>query len=245
MNLTGKTVLITGATAGIGRETLNQLIAAGCNAVVLGRQSPRLAALEDLPGVRAVYACDLADVDAVQAVARTIAREQPDIDVLINNAGMQNDVKFDDPASTTDAIVREVNTNLVAPMVLVRELQASLSKRPEAVIVNVTSGLALVPKTRSAVYCGTKGGLRLFSRALRNQLDGTGLRVCEVLPPLVDTAMTEGRGTGKIAPAAVAQDIVNALRSGRDEVFVGKARLLYWLDRLAPGIAAAIMRKAG
>ena len=245
MNLTGKTILITGATAGIGYETLKQLAAAGASSIALGRSSPRLAALEGAPGVGATYACDLADIDAVRSTARAIAQAHPDIDVLINNAGMQQDLLFDDPENTVDGIVREVTVNFTSPMVLVRELLENLRARPEAAIVNVTSGLALVPKTRSAVYCGTKGGLRLFSRALRNQLTGTTLRVCEVLPPLVDTAMTAGRGKGKIPPSAVAEAIVGALRSDRAEVFVGKARMLYWLDRLVPGIAAGIMRKAG
>ncbi len=247
MNLSGKTALLTGATAGIGHETLKALTAKGCAMIVLGRESERLVALENQPGIKTVYRCDLENLNEVETVVRKIAEAHPDIDVLINNAGIQQEMLFDDLSSTNTAIATEVAVNFIAPLYLIRGLLPNLRARPQAAIVNVTSSLALVPKTKSAVYCGTKGGLRIFSKSLRNQLADTNVTVCEILPFLVDTAMTEGRGSDKIkiAPSVVADSIVNALERDSEEVYVDKAKLLYWLDRILPGLAGRVMKRAG
>ena len=109
----------------------------------------------------------------------------------------------------------------------------------------VTTGLALVPKTSSAVYCGTKGGWRLFTKALQNQLEETSIRTIDILPPVVDTPMTAGRGKNKMSSKKVAHEIVRALKGGRDEVFVGKTKLLHWVSRLSPGMARRIMKRLG
>src|SRR5690606_29444679 len=122
-----------------------------------------------------------------------------------------HNVSFDDDASTPQAISEELNTNFLAPILLIRVLLPILAKQAQAAIVNITTGLALVPKTSSAVYCGTKGGLRIFTKALQNQCEGTSIRVIEILPPVVDTAMTAGRGKNKMSPDKVAKEIVNAL----------------------------------
>lgn len=126
MNLSGKTVLLTGATAGIGHETLKALVAKGCELIVLGRESERLVALENQPGVKAVYRCDLADLDEVEKVAQRVAEEHQDIDVLINNAGIQQELLFDDEGSTNASITAEVAINFTAPIYLVRGLLPNL-----------------------------------------------------------------------------------------------------------------------
>ncbi|MEM6990093.1 MAG: SDR family NAD(P)-dependent oxidoreductase, partial [Myxococcota bacterium] len=117
-----------------------------------------------------------------------------------------------------------------------------LIARPRAALVQVTSGLALSPKASAPVYCATKSGLRAFTRALRWQLARTNVCVLEVLPPLVDTAMTRGRGRGKMSPEDVAAEIVAALRRGDTEAYLGKSKLLRWLSWIAPHLAAAITR---
>ncbi len=93
------------------------------------------------------------------------------------------------------------------------------------------------------MYCATKSGLRAFTRALRWQLESTSVRVVEVLPPLVDTAMTRGRGRSKMTAAAVATQVVRGLQGSSTEIHLGKSRLLRWLVWLAPRVAAAITRR--
>lgn len=171
--------------------------------------------------------------------------EHPDIQILINNAGIQNNILFDDEHSTSKAIEKEVHINCLAPLLLTRILLPMLRSQVEASIVNITSGLALVPKTNSAVYCGSKGGLRTFTQSLRNQLANSSIRVIEILPPVVETDMTAGRGKNKLPPARVATDIVKAIKRGSNEVYVSKTKILYWLARISPYIAHQIMKKTG
>ncbi|MEO1574775.1 MAG: SDR family NAD(P)-dependent oxidoreductase, partial [Pseudomonadota bacterium] len=141
-------------------------------------------------------------------------------------------------------IAREINTNLTAPCLLVAHLLPALDHGRDARIVNVNSGLALAPKTDSAVYCATKAGLDTFSQSLRYQLEGARVRVQQAFLPLVDTGMTAGRGQGKLSAEYAAQAILAGIKRGRQDHDVGKVRILRVLTRWLPGLARRIM-KAG
>jgi len=121
-----------------------------------------------------------------------------------------------------------------------------LRRAGEAAVVNVSSGLGLVPKRSAPVYCASKAGVHHLTRALRGQLEDAGLdvKVFELLPPLVDTAMTAGRGTGKLQPDDVAGALLRGMERDLLEIPVGKVRLLRWIDRLAPRLAERVLRDA-
>jgi short-subunit dehydrogenase involved in D-alanine esterification of teichoic acids len=112
----------------------------------------------------------------------------------------------------------------------------------EAAIVNVSSGLALAPKASAPTYCASKAGLHSYTKALRYQLETSGVRVFETLPPLVDTDMTRGRGTGKISADELAREFWSDWRANRYEMRIGKTKLLALVQRLAPALADRIMR---
>ena len=95
---------------------------------------------------------------------------------LINCAAVQETPALLDPAFDLDAMHREIAINFTAACHLTARLLPLLAQRPEAFVLTVNSGLGLVPKTSSAVYCGTKGGLNIFTLALRNQLRGTPVK---------------------------------------------------------------------
>ena len=95
------------------------------------------------------------------------------------------------------------------------------------------------------MYCATKAALHSASQSLRYQLEKTQVRVAEVLLPLVDTAMTKGRGSGKITAEAAARDIITGMGTKRDEIYIGKARLLPPILRLAPGIVKKMLKGSG
>ena len=241
MQLEGKTVLITGGTSGIGRALVSEFCDAGSLVVASGRDRLRLDELTAAcPGVLALVH-DLA-TGAPGDLLAGAAGSGREIDIVINNAGVQFETSFVDGDINSALIEAEIATNLTAPILLAAAAIPLLLKRPEAALVNVTSALALTPKQSAPVYCATKAGLRSFTTALRYQLDGTSVRVVEVIPPLVETAMTAGRPGYKIAPSTVAAAIVAALRSGQDEVWIGKARLLRRVNRWAPKAAARRMR---
>lgn len=233
--------VVTGASSGIGREIALQLASIGHDVVALGRDRERL---EDLAAYNRridVRSLDLRDRAEITAWAARLKAGDA-IDGLINNAAIQHNVRFDDPCYGVDELVSEVETNLLAPIILSRLLLANASGRP-FVIVNVGSALACYPKTTSAVYSATKAGLRMVSDALSVQFDATPVRVIDVVLPLVDTPMTSGRGRGKVSAAHAAKAIVGALEPGPRRVHVGKARLLRLLQVVAPPAAAAIIRK--
>ena len=243
MKLDNKRIVITGGTSGIGRELVQKLH--GHNeVVVLSRSADALAALQAAcPGIT-THETDLADGDQVSAVGEAIALRHRRIDVLVNNAAVQNTPTFLDPDFDYETIASEIAVNLTSPCQLVARLLPGLQAAPEAMIVNVNSGLGLVPKTGSAVYCATKGGLNIFSQSLAHQLQGTNIRVKQVFLPLVDTAMTRGRGSGKLTASEAADRIIEGMEGRRTRIDIGKVRLLRWIDRLAPPLARTIMKSA-
>ncbi|WP_417268853.1 SDR family NAD(P)-dependent oxidoreductase [Celeribacter sp.] len=208
MKLEGKKILVTGGTRGIGAALVSQLRAKGCRVLVVARDEARLAVLER-QGV-ATLAADLADPDMPRAVARWVAAEHPDCDVLINNAAiMDHTFLTRDPLAKLDRIDREIRINLTAPLQLTAALLPVLSARPKAAVVNVTSGLALAPLPNAAVYCATKAGVRMFTKALRHQITAERwtIQLSEVLMTRVDTTLSEGDPEGKYPPERAAVDL--------------------------------------
>lgn len=133
--------------------------------------------------------------------------------------------------------------NTLAPVLLTALFLDDLRAADPGVVVNVTSLLALSPKSSAPVYSASKAALRSFTRALRWQLaDHDSVRVVEVVPPMVDTAMTAGRGSKKMQPADVAERIVQGLEQDQAEIRLGVARLVHWLSRVAPPLASAILK---
>lgn len=230
------TVLVTGGATGIGFAMAKKFYQAGHRVILVSRSQPALeAACQALPGAQSC----VADV-TVAADRQRLASQYPEVSVLVNNAGIQ----FNQPiAEASDAdIEHELNVNFLAPVLLAKAFIPHLSKHSKSAIINVSSGLALVPKESAAIYCASKAALHSFSKTLRWQLEKTPIRVFEVLPPLVETAMTAGRGKGKISAAQLADEFWEGFQSDRSEMLIGKAKLLQWINRLAPRLAEKILR---
>lgn len=231
------TVLITGGATGIGFALAQKFHAAGNRVILAGRRSETLRqAAERLDGITT----ETADITQEQDRAVLVAK-YPDLTVLVNNAGIQLNSPFADQSEGD--IIRELDINFTAPMLLTHAFLPILRNKPHSAVVNVSSGLALVPKEAASVYCASKAALHSFSQTLRWQLEHTGVKVFELMPPLVDTAMTEGRGKGKISPEALAEEFWRAFLSDKYEIMGGKTKLLYRINRLFPKLAQRIMRK--
>ena len=248
MNISGNTVLLTGATSGIGRALALRLAALGNTVVAVGRDEARLAELAALaalhPGPVHPVACDLTAADAPAHLAERVARQFPHLNVLINNAGVQHNYRLGEDAGGDEAarVAHEIHLNLTVPVQLVSLLLPGLRRQPAAAIVNVSSGLGLVPKQSAPVYCATKAGLHLFTKALGYQLAGSAVRVLELIPPLVDTPMTAGRGTGKISPDQLVDEFLRGFARDRPEINIGKVKLLRLVQRLSPALADRLLR---
>lgn len=237
------TYIVTGASSGIGRELAQQLAARGHAVIAVGRDSQRLAeTAQASPRITAVP-FDLRTIGSIDAFANRLLAEHPQMTGIINNAAIQHDTRVDDASYTAAQIDEEIAINLTAPIALTRALLPHLKTQRNAVIVNLGSGLGFVPKRTSAVYSATKAGLRLFSDALRVQLRGTSVRIVEAIMPLVDTPMTAGRGGDKMSAATAATAILDGLDGGAPQIFIGKARALRMMLRVAPSIAARMMQR--
>lgn len=238
---TRPTALVTGGSSGIGLEIVRTLFQRGVDVLTCGRRETAPAAIAELPGV-AYRACDLSNAEGVALLADEMDRRGDGLDLLFNNAGVQVETRIS-PDLSWQEIEAEVATNLVAPIALTSALVPSLAKK-RGRVVNISSGLALAPKAASPVYCATKAGLSSFSRTLSYQLEELGITVVDVVTPLVKTPMTEGRHAGAIEPGDFVRQMLAQIDAGKRNVFVGKARLLPPLLRLAPSLAYRIMRNA-
>lgn len=236
MHTTDHTVLVTGGASGIGFAIAERFHAAGNQVIVVGRNKDALVkTAAALPGITT----RVADV-SVSADRAQLVDEFANLSILVNNAGIQRNVPISE--SNGSEIEYELNVNFLAPVLLSRAFLPHLMERNESAIINISSGLAIVPKQAASIYCASKAAMHSFSKTLRWQLEGSRVRVFEVLPPLVDTAMTAGRGKGKITPAELACEFWEGFQANRFEMRIGKTKLLYLINRLVPTIAEKIMR---
>ena len=237
MQLNGKTVLVTGGTDGIGLRLARQLREKSAAVILTGRTPARIAAAEG-EGFEVIPA-ELTGPDGIEAVIAGLGARP--LDVLINNAGMgaNHDFRLAPPDPADDE--RTLWLNVHAPIRLIARLMPALRTRPEAMIVNVTSGLAIAPNAGAPVYCATKAALRSYTMALRAQLKGTHIHVLEALPPMVETQMTSGRTGNKISPEECARQIISAMERGADEANVGMVKFLRGVYSLSPALARQVM----
>ena len=172
------------------------------------------------------------------------ALDRGPIDVLVNNAGVLQRMDFARTEIEQDLISsdREIALNLRVPVQLTRRLLPSLMTRPSAAIVNVTSGLALLPTQPAPVYCATKAALHSFSMSLRWQLEKSSVRVHEALPVRVDTAMTRGHGAWAMPATSCADAIVRGIERDQPTILVGTSSLLAHAALFLPLLSERIMR---
>lgn len=245
MKIADRAVLITGGTSGIGYELVRNLAPVNKFLIVIGRNPVRLQALREEFGNVVPYECSIADNMSLEKTFSEVVTDHPEVSVVFNNAGIQETPMFLDKKFSYDSIDHEIAVNLSAPIkICALMLGPMLSTEIPSAFVNVSSGLAFFPKRSSAVYCATKAAIHNFSRSLKYQLEETSVAVHEAILPLVDTPMTEGRGKGKMHPKDAARAIIEGVEAGRQEIYIGKAKLMPILSRLSPTLMARIMKSA-
>ena len=204
MNLTGNTILITGGSSGIGRGLAKEFHELGNQVIIAGR---RKQALDDTtaanPGMKSLT-LDIENPDAIRAFAAQVSAEFPNLNVLVNNAGIMRAEKLlasNDPAQNylpdAEAIVA---TNLLGPIRLIAALLPQLQKQPHSAIMNVSSGLAFLPLTLTPTYCATKAAIHSYTLSLRYQLKATSTEVLELVPPYVATDLMSGASDPRAMP---------------------------------------------
>lgn len=226
MKMSGNTIFITGGGTGIGRGLATSFHALGNKVIIAGRRkAPLQETAQAHPGME-FREIDMRDPQDIAEAADWLVMTHPDVNVLINNAGIMSGDKtgslMDD-----DATVATVETNLLGPIRLTSALVEHLKTKADAAVVNVTSGLAFTPLAHSAVYSATKAALHSWTLSLRFRLLGTSVRVLEVAPPWVRTDLMGGRDEPRAMPLdEFIAETMRKFAAGADEILVERVRML-------------------
>jgi len=225
MNLTGNTIFITGGGSGIGRALAEALHKRGNKVIISGRRKGHLVAVVKAnPGIDAIQ-LDIADPDNIKAVAQKLIREHPDLNVLINNAGI---MEPDQAAGIIDEklLASTVTTNLLGPIRLTSALVDQL-KSSRGVILYNTSVLGFVPLAVTAVYSATKAALHSYALSQRFLLRDSGVRVLEMVPPWVRTELMNSQEAEQAMPLdQFISETLDALGTDAEEILVEVAKPL-------------------
>lgn len=208
MNLRGNTVLVTGGASGIGLAIAQRFLRAGSEVIVCGRREDKLAEVkEKYPDIH-THGCDVAIAESRKELFDWTVSNFPELNVLVNNAGIQQRVNLQEMEHPWDYYEQEIAINADAPIHLSMLFLPHLKQKSESFIINVSSGLALTPATWVPIYSATKAALHSFTTTMRLQLAGTGVNVIEVLPPAVNTDLG---GVGLHTFGAPLDDFANAV----------------------------------
>ncbi|MGA0532797.1 SDR family NAD(P)-dependent oxidoreductase [Hansschlegelia sp. KR7-227] len=229
MNISGKRVLITGGSSGIGLALARALLAKNAKVAITGRRPDALSkAIEDLNGAGSPVTGVCADVSTPARRASTLERAIEalgGLDILVNNAG---GVRAGRLEATAEADLQAmIDVDLVAPILLTRSALPALRASGDAMIVNVASGIALVGAPFYATYAAAKAGLARFGEALRRELKGEGVHVLTAYPGGTDTPMMQSNRAGpelgfsREPASAVADAIVEGIEADSFEVIRG------------------------
>ena len=225
MNISNKTVLITGGGSGIGHETAKLLSEKGNKVLIIGRNGQKLEkAAADLDNVY-TYQADITNAEEVTALVARIKAEFGDLSLLINNAAAANVYKHSAESLSFDKASEEMTTNYLSVIRLNEALLPVLTAQPESAIVNVTSLVAFAPATVIPTYSDSKAALHSYSLALRHTLAvDTHVKVFELMPPLVNTEFSKeiGGEANGMASSAVAQALIEGIESDVYEIHVGQ-----------------------
>jgi len=229
MNISNKTVLITGGGSGIGFQIAKLLTEKGNKVIITGRSEARLKdAAAKLNNVD-IFAGDITKEEDVNKLVNHITANYEGLDVLINNAGQASVYQLLPGASSYENANAEILTNYLAVIRLTDHLLPVLEKQKEAAIVNVTSVLAIAPSYDVPTYSASKAALHSYTQALRFSLaKTTAIKVFELMPPLVDTDFSQDiGGSNGIPPQQVAEELLQAFESDTEEIHVGFTAQFY------------------
>lgn len=244
MKTAGNTILITGGTSGIGLALTKRFYDLNNSIIVLAKNPEKLKQLKhELSKIQTIQ-CDLISPKSLRNAMEEIERIKS-INIFINNAGVQYNYNLGELDPDT-RISDEITINFTSLVELCNFAISYFRKNKvvDSAIVNVSSGLGLVPKQAAPVYCGTKAATHIFTKSIRWQLESGGVKVFEIMPALVDTSMTAGRGNNiKITPDQLVDEFIKNFERDKLESKIGKVKLLDFVNRFVPRLAESIMRK--
>ncbi len=262
MNIQNKTILVTGAGSGIGREITLALISKGAKVAAVDLREESLIELKKLAGEKAkdisIHVINISDKKAVFDLPEDVIKKQGSIDGIVNCAGIiqpflkVNDLDF-------EAIERVMNVNFYGTLYMVKAFLPKLLKRPEAHIVNISSMGGFLPVPGQSVYGASKAAVKLLTEGLYAELKDTNVRVSVVFPGATETNISKNSGVGMpetpktnskeqnipMLPASEAAKIIlDGIEKNKFQIFTGKdSKFMNMLYRLNPVFATNLIAK--
>lgn len=249
MQTTKNTILITGGGAGIGLAIAEIFIMAGNEVLICGRRESKLSEAKRRYPQLHTRVCDIAKKSEREDLYHWATTQFPNINMLLNNAGVQKEINFLAGAAAFDDEESEIEINLTASIHLsALFIPHFLKQKKECAIVNITSGLAFIPLKIVPIYCATKAALHSFSISLRSQLAETNVYVFEIAPPIVKTELHREAAARKqsdrgISPSEVAEATLKAIKNNYFETIIGQAKVLKGASRIAPSFFHRLLNK--
>jgi uncharacterized oxidoreductase len=237
MKLTGRTILITGGSAGIGLAFALKFLELGNEVIVTGRRQAVLNQVKSkYPKLHTIQS-DAADTAQIAALAARVKSDFPKLDVLMNNAGIMLYKNLRAPAADLAGLMAEMNIN-VGGVIITTSAFIDILRANKGTVINTSSALAFVPLPSAPIYSATKAAIHSYTQSLRFQLEETGVEVIELMPPVVKTdlaaELAEGGDVTVITTAELVKQSFAALKAGAVEIRPGQAKQLAFLRRLAP-----------
>jgi len=232
MNVSAHTILITGASSGIGLGLAEKFLELNNQVIICGRREERLRKIKEKYPAMETRTCDMADPAARQSLFDWTIKNFPSIDVLVNNAGVQLSVNLKEPVDL-DRLRAELEVNFVAPVHFTSLFTPHLAKAGEPAIINISSGLAFAPLAFMPIYCASKAAIHSYSLSLRRQLRDTTVKVFEIVPPSVDTELGHERRANKtqthggISVREFVDEAIESLKKDELESAIGQAKGLH------------------
>ena len=234
MDTTSRTVFIAGATSGLGLALAESLAAAGSSVIVGGRRADVLQQIAaDHPGIDTVE-IDVADPVSITTARDVVLERHPDLDTVVTMSGIMRPENLRDPSHISDAEAT-ITTNLLGTMRLVDAFTPTFVERGAGTIVTVTSGIAFAPYPLTPAYGATKAGVHSYTVSLRAQLEGTGVEVVELVPPLVATELMPGQSQvpGALTVEDFTAEVMGLLATNPtpQEILVERVKRLRYSER--------------
>jgi uncharacterized oxidoreductase len=233
-------ILITGGSSGIGLAIAQKFLANDNTVIITGRNLAKLEKVKQENPKIHIYQSDVTDDAEVRMLADDIQQKFGGIDVLVNNAGIMNLVDAGNESNDLQKQMQEIEINYNSPIRLLHYFLPQLKNSKNAVLVNVSSGLAYVTFSQAPVYSGTKSALHFWSQAIRPQLQPYNIKVIELLPPVVDTPLAHGADIAEddklkpMPPEKLADIFWKDFINGKEEITPGISKQLKLMSRLAP-----------
>lgn len=248
MNLENNTVLITGGTSGFGLEFTKNFLNLGNTVIITGRNQTKLEETKKLFPKVHIFQSDVGDPTAIKALFEKVTKQFPSLNILINNAGEMLRINLHDTSIDLDTINREISINLSGPIRMVQQFLPHLKKQPAAAILNVTSGLSMIPFPISPIYGATKAGLRSYKKSLRVQLKNTKIKVFDLAAPAASTPLSDKfkddvDAKMTMEPGKLIAQAIKGMANDKYEIYPGLSKVLYFLSRVAPGIGLNMFSK--